>query len=300
MPRRVARNPNAEAAMMVEEHRAISGSAPIAWKFYHGPTSSGDIANGYDVSTHKAWCIPLGLWNKKDRTPASEWDAMAKQQSRLIKIYDIGILKTNFDDPDGTKWWVIAKPPEDNPKTGYIIGAQPGDRTVINLVPAKTSSSTGDSVDRLNAMKRKRASGNKDQNFPGIDDNWIGRSLRVRADGFIELYPQNGPSPVFVINKEGLNVKTGSTRFDHDPDQTSYGMYSVNPMSKDMPSTNTIPVQSYEATCGDVLAIAAFAISVAKYLRKKASKDHKNVVTNKHDVVPTEYIEYEDLLRDTE
>ena len=296
--RRGARNSAATAAHAIEDSRIISQSPDINWVFYHGPISPTSIATGYDVKQHEGWCIPLSLFREKKKLSEDQFLKKVEAQARLLKIRDDGIVKRNYT---GDGWWVVAPPPDSRPVYGTVIKAQPYDRSQIMAVPTKTSTTSGDPMQRLDQLKKKRQAERESKNFPGDDDVWIG-TTRIRPDGTVEIYPfyADDPRPLMVFSRTATNVKSGSTKFDHNPEQMSFQSHSVSPNAKDLPSTNTIPVQTFTISNPEFLMITALVVAIAAYVAGSKEKDSDVKRKSKHIDYPTEYIDYEDLRRDSE
>jgi len=112
----------------------------------------------------------------------------------------------------------------------------------------------------------------------------------------VQIFPADSPIPLLELSNKAAKLAVRSTKLTHDPDQMSFAGHSVNPMAKDLPSTNTMPVQTFTISNPDLLMVAAMAISVARYLQSERNRD-KDKRTSSHKIVPTEFIDYEDLLR---
>jgi len=295
--RRGARNPSATTAHEIEDSLNISQSPDIHWVFYSGPLGSTEVATGYRVDLHQGWCIPLSLQRQKGKISESEFLTEVEDQARLIKLRDDGTVKRNYT---GDGWWVVAPPPSARPVYGVVIKAQPADRSTIMAVPVQTSTTAGDPLQRLAQLEKKRKDDREGKNFVGHDDVWIG-TTRIRSDGAVEIFPSDDPKPLLIMDRKQTNVKSEGTKFDHDPEQMSFKSHSVTPNAKDLPSTNTIPVQIFIQSNPEFLMITSLAIAIANYIARSSDKN-RDKSTSKSTYIehPTQYIDYEDLRRDSQ
>ena len=252
------------------------------------------MATGYDVKQHEGWCIPLSLSRQKGKIPEEEFLNEVLNQARLIKLRDDGIVKRNYV---GDGWWIVAPPPDARPVYGSVIKAQPADRSKIMAVPTNTPTTSGDPLQRLAQQKKKRQADKEGINFPAEDEVWIG-TTRIKADGTIEIYPLDNPKPLLIMDRHEVNIKSGSSKFDHDPEQMSFQSHSVTPNAKDIPSTNTIPVQTFIATNPEFSMITSLAIAIAKYVAKSSKERDETSVDVSSTEYQIQYIDYEDLRRD--
>jgi len=285
----------ADTRMDMEDYRVISNATNIIWVMYYGKLPGNQVATGYNVEQHEAWCIPMSTWARRDVLSPEDYANEAMREARKLKIKDDGTVKRNYEDREGTKWWVVAPAPDANPQFGEIIQSQLGDRENLNSVPTSTSVTSGDPISRLKRQREKQKESQEDRNHPGIGDTMIGTTL-IRADGSVQIFPADSPIPLLELSNKAAKLAVRSTKLTHDPDQMSFAGHSVNPMAKDLPSTNTMPVQTFTISNPDLLMVAAMAISVARYLQSERNRD-KDKRTSSHKIVPTEFIDYEDLLR---
>ena len=234
----------------------------------------------------------------------TEWTAQAMHDATLLRMLGDGVIKHNYSDPENKKWWVLAAIPEASPLWGMPVRAQPADRAELQVVQTKTQTTSGGPQERIMQLRGRmdETSGNKDEkNYVGTDEVWVA-TLRIQDNGHVELYPKGSAQPMMKVYKELLSVKTQGTKFDHDPGQMSFGQHSVNPLAQDMPSTNTIPVQSYTSSTSELLMIASLAIAAAKYINQEGLKNFtiRPGASSTSEIVPTQHLDYHDLLKGAE
>ena len=295
--RRGSRNANVDATLGMEDLRLIAQKPHIMWVFYEGSVNIlGETGKGYNPVTHEGWCIPLRLWQKRDSLQPKQWAARVFNSARKLRIIDDGVIKQNYSNPKNDKWWVLAPPPEANPKFGRVVRAQPPDRAILQVVPEGGVGKGGDLRDRINRLKKSSQTQTDEQEYLGVGEIYVA-TLLVQPDGTVKIYPQGDNTPMLVLNRNVAEIKTQSTKFDHNPEQTTYGGFAVNPAAKDIPSTNTINVQTFIPMVPDFLMLASIALSVAAFINKKGSKDSDSINETTIDIAPTEYLDYDDLKR---
>lgn len=287
------RNASQDGSIKSEEFRLISTKPHIMWVFYHGYVSKTEIATGYNPEQHEGWCIPLQLWRKKKSMSAQNWISQAMNDARKIRIIDTGVVIQNYSDPETNRWWIMA--PADRPVYGVPVRAQPNNREALIAVPSGTDSPGGDMERRVQALRSENESA---KDYPAVDEVWVA-TVRIQPDGYVKVYPKgvNEGVPLLTLYNQVTNIKSASTKFDHDPDQMIFGQHQVSPASKDLPSTNTIPVQTFIPLSPDFLMIAAMAVATAQYINKAGAKDVISQNTTENNVIPTEFIDYADLKR---
>ena len=297
--RRSVRNAEGLRAVENEKARLLAQTPHIIWVFYNGPVRGGKLASGYNVEQHESWCIPLSLWRNRDKMTATKFTQEASYAATRLRFLDDGVTRRNYHDPENKKWWVLAPHPSANPKFGTIVRAQAPDRAKLQMVQADSVVTGGDIQTRLQRLKGKQNSTDSDTNYPGADELWVA-SIRVKKDGHVDIYPDDvmDNKPLLTIYRNAARFQTLSTKFDHDPQDMVFKSHAVNPASKDLPSTNTIPVQTFQITNPNFLVFAAVAASISQYIQDRV-RETKRERTTKHKIVPTEYIDYEDLRRDS-
>jgi len=290
------RNPVHDSQIQAEDFRLIAAKPHIMWVFYHGYVSRTEIATGYNPAQHEGWCIPLLHWRRKEKMPAKQWISEAMDSARKLRIVDTGVILQNYSDPETNKWWIVAPVPEANPVFGVPVRAQPSNREALLAVPQGSDDPGGDMERRVAAL---RGDNEKAKDYPGVDEVWVA-TLRIQPDGHVKVYPQGIDEgvPLLTLYRQLTNIKSQSTKFDHDPDQTIFGQYQVSPASKDIPSTNTIPVRTFIPFSPDFLMVTAMALATAKYINKAANKKQNNRNKNEETIVPTVFIDYDELRRE--
>lgn len=296
--RRTARNAIDESGLRGEDLRIIAQKPHIMWVFYHGKLSNGEIAVGYNPVSHESWCIPLSIWRSRDSMRPDLWEAECKNSARKLRIIDNGVVKINYSDPENNKWWVLAPTPESKPVYGMVVRAQPPDRAILEVVPEGGQGSGGDIQTRIQNLKAEFGNGlsSNDKEYPGIDEVWVA-TMRVEPDGHVKVYPDGQPIPLLTLYRDLAEIKTKGTRFDHMPDQLQFSEYAVHPASKEVPSTNTLNVQTFFPTTSEFLMVTAIALSIAQFINKQQSKRSESTSREEVEIVPTEFIDYEDLKR---
>lgn len=295
--KRGSRNANVDAALRMEDLRIIAEKPHIMWVFYHGTIGKdGKTGNGYNPITHEGWCIPLRLWQRRKDMKPKQWAARVFNDAKKLRIMDDGVIKQNYSNPKNDKWWVVAPPPDANPKFGWVVRAQPPNRAVLQVVPEGGVGQGGDIRDRVNRLKKDAGIQTDGQEYPGVGEIYVA-TLRVQPDGRVKIYPQGDNTPMLALDRSVAEIKTRSTKFDHGPEQTTFGQHAVNPAAKDLPSTNTINVQTFIPLVPDFLMLTSIVLSVAAFINKKGAKESKSINETNVDIAPTEYLDYDDLKR---
>jgi hypothetical protein len=154
---------------------------------------------------------------------------------------------------------------------------------------------SGDIQHRVAQLRAEHKKEQGDQEYPGVGEVYVA-TIRIQPDGHVKIYPEGEKKPLLSLYRQAAKLNTQSTQFEHGPEQTSFGQYSINPMARDLPSTNTITVQSFIPTIPDFVMVASIARAVADYVNESGSRESRN--KTEVNIVPTEYIDYEDLVKD--
>ena len=289
-------SPESRMMHQMEQLRHIAVKSQSMYVFYTGPVSKTEYASGYRIDQHQGWCIPLQLHRQKGSMSLDEFDAQVFSQARLLRVLDDGTIRRNYNDAN--KWWVMAPPPNQKPVFGIVARAQPPNRAMLNVVPyGKTGASGGDLQQRAAKLREGFGAGDE-QDYVSKDDVWV-ETIRIKDDGSVEFFPKDGTSKALLkIYKELFEINAQGTKFSHDPSQTTFGGFGTNPMSESMPSTVTVPVQTYIPVFPEFLTVAAMAIATAKYLNESGQKNDVTNTNDTRDIAPTEFLHYEDLKRE--
>lgn len=291
-------SPQSQIQHKMEDYKLIANKTHIMWVFYIGPVSDTTYSSGYNPNQHEGWCIPLRLFQKRDSMSLEEFDSRVFATAKKLRVLDDGTIRRNYNDTD--KWWILAPTPNQNPTWGIVVRAQEPDRAMMNVVPYGGEGKKEADLQQRAAGLRASFGRGEEQKYPEEDDVWV-ETMRIKRDGSVEFLPRNGSTrPLAKIYKELFEINSQGSNFNHEPRHLSFGNFQTNPMSQEMPSTVTMPVQTYIPAFPEFLTISSLIVAVASYLNENGLRDAVRNTNETRDITPTEYIDYEDLKREAQ
>lgn len=262
---------------------------PIRWRIYAGPLATGEKCPGFVARDWGAWCIPLSLWNERDRNDPTGFVDQATGVVTFIRFEEA--WQVFYPDPE--RWHIVALPPGVvGQRWGRLVPAAGPDRSALAAVPDGAPSAPGRS--RIENMKAFLASGPGDgPSYPVPGDVWNGR-LRQGADGGMAFYGSTGQA-IFALNDGEARVGSGSVVFETSPDRIVAGGQRMNPLGSTVPSTAVMPQTTFVPYFGEVIAATALVTALMKILNQNGDRFNQSSRFIRH---PAETLDYEALRKE--